>query len=135
MQAFKTMDYGAKTDRSRVEKQPFKQSDIVNIKCEPNAMYNTTQDFAKPDKAQQLVKILDKIMKVCSKYWKGKGKYENLPSTIESVYKKNKLLFNDLNFLCNKLGTNIQFQTIEQIGEMVTKLKSDNARMVRLIHI
>ena len=62
-------------------------------------------------------------MDITNKYCKGKGKWSNLPITIEGLFKKNKLLYDHLKYLSSWAGMDCRYNSIEDIGQEILKLK------------
>ena len=99
-----------------------------------NQMFRTTVATPRDplEKFSKYRLICEKIMAVASIYLQGKGKVEKLPATIESVFKKNKLIFDDLNYLCKKVDMDLRVHNIAAVAQEIDRLKSENYQMVRI---
>jgi hypothetical protein len=106
--------------------EPLGDSKILNIQY-----HNSTFNNKYSTDSQLKYKIIcDKLMMVSSKYCKGKGKVENLPTTIEAVFKKNKLIYEHLRYLSNIIGMDCRQYSIEAIGEEIARIKNEHAKIV-----
>lgn len=108
-------------------------SDVLNIECSGTMNTNPknkmhTQHPSENDAKYK--KIINKIMTICSKYCKGKGKCEKLPSTIESLFQKNKLVYDDLRYICDCIGMDCRYNKIDAIGTFITQIKVEHSQMV-----
>lgn len=77
-------------------------------------------------------RICQKLMSICSKHIAGKGKLENLPSTIDGLFKKHKMTYEHLKILTSTIGLDCRKYDISHIAEYVTNMKAQNTRMVSL---
>ena len=76
-----------------------------------------------------------KLMEIWNKHIKGEGKIQNLPRTIDGLFKKNKITYEHLKFLTQRIGMDWRKYAIEDIASYITKIKSDNKKMVMLSDI